>query len=297
MLTKIQLDFILCSNFLNLVQESENKCLIYYNDNLMGFLSSLDSDLVKGKIFIVDVVFLQNTNTSCQLLYLTDQDPRKKHLKDLNGIDNILTFCKNDDGILDISYVSVVSQTVILEKGLMVKCLVKYKAYSEIYDKIILLAAKHYSFAAKKHLNRIQKAYLYNMLRLYRESKASIVKTIEIEPLSVFNLEEAWLELKYVNVLFQTATLNVHIDLVNKGILFYLNVNSYLIDSIRFKRWESLRSILSYYDCSKLIDRPVISLYLKTYPEVMNEMPGFLIEKLATLKHVKSQLRHLKFKI
>lgn len=308
MTVALDMNFAQCPNNLKIVKNEEfsTKCTIYYNDIVMGYLTCMDSqldlesslDLNKERLYMIDVLLIENLNTSCQMMYLVDHNP-KKRCKDSKNVENgengenvetVITFYKKDDEFLDMRYLSVVTQTLIMKKKVPTKCVLNYKSDSLIYDELVKAACKHYSFNLKKKLNAIQKGYLYYLLKLYRKSLNEYV----YEPFKDFNLNDEWMDLKYINVLLQTSPVNIHIELVNNGILFYLNVTSYLLESIRLKRWESLRSILSYYDCSKLINRDIIFLYLKNYPDAMIEMPKYLAEKVLNLKYKKSPLRHVK---
>ena len=283
-------EFILCPPFIRLEKLNLQSCKIYLKDNLIGLLTAMDTYYLEtASEFMLDVGFVVNENTSCQLLYLIEQ----QELKDWS--DNVLTILPFEkiDGIVDLSNLNIASQTVYISQLGLKKCNLHHTYYYRIYDDIISAYNANYAavsqdlnLTTEKSLNKIEKAYLYYLLI---ESK----KDHTVCPMHFFNLDSEWEKLKHINFLLNGSSLKVKVDLVNRGLLFYLNVNSCIIDAVIQKKWESLKSLLDYYESSHLLKYDIIKLFIKKYTDAI---PEVLFKRILSLKYKKSPLRKCLYK-
>ncbi len=174
-------------------------------------------------------------NDICKTSYLVDL---KTHTANTTLINT--AFHANSD-----SYICLVKQPLAIINGYIHKIATHWTVNRELYN-LMSNARETLLGEPLTDLSPIQQGYLIALLRKRRGGAV-------VNPF--YGLAEEWQQLIDTEDAFQSAPVQVHVKLINLGLLHYFDVNAYLLLAITSESWETVSQIITYYGTSPRISQ------------------------------------------
>lgn len=221
------------------------------NDNKAGYMCDSNIFFIFNNIFTKERVHIGTChenmifssliehNDICKTSYLVDL---KAHVTNVTLINTAFHLNANTG-----SYICQVKQPLAIINGYIHKISMRWTENKELY-KLMSNARQILIGEPLADLSPIKQGYLIALLRKRRTGAV-------VNPF--YGLTEQWQLLMDTEDAFKSAPVNVHVNLINIGLLHYFDVNKYLLLAVTDESWETVRHIMAYYGYSAHINKTV----------------------------------------